>query len=967
MVEAESEEKIWQAYNKQAKTIAEKNIASGDKLKKVYLNFLASTHNNIGVGATYSGDNNKALQNFKESLSISKQIGDKHLETEALNNIGYVYDIQGNIPLALEYFHESLKLYEMLKNDFGTSNTLNNIATIYAKQGERDKALEYHNKSLRKREHINDKAGIAQSLNNIGAIYDADGGTRSLEFYQKSFAIYKAIGDQLGIANASNNIGSIYHRQGNNSLALSYFEMSLKIHNELQNKSGAAFTLNNIASLFLKNKNYDEALPYASKSMQVAKEVGYPERIKSSADILKRIFIHQKKYKEAFEMYELEIKMRDSINNQETQKAAVKKELQYAYEKKELEIKAKQDKKDAVAKEALKQKEKERNYFIAGFALVILLVLFILRGYWQKQKAHKIIITQKHLVDEKQKEILDSIHYARRIQLALLPSEKYIDKTLKQLNKKVLSCFLLLVSFVSFSQNTDSLKLALKNATHDTTRCNILNLIVETESDDAIWPKYNEQLKKLAEKNITTNSEFKNIYLKYLSISINNIGVLYQSEGNLSKGLESMLACLKIQEEIGFKAGIAASLNRIGIIYDYQGNLSKSLESYERSLKIVEETGDKSAIAHSLNNIGYTYIRQGNIKGLDYLHKSLKLYEEMNDKQGLSSSLNNIGYIYEEQGDFDNALKYYKKSLVVSEELKEKKSIARALNNIGGVYSRQQKYADALTNYRKSIKISEQIGDKSGEANALVKIGAIFQANGFDSANCSKEDAIRSRQTKALACFKKSLTIREEIDDKNGICNTLNCLAGLMLQTGKIQEAFLYGSKAMQIAKELGYPLNIQYVATNLKTIYKKQNKYKEALEMYELEMKMRDSINNQETQKAAIKKQMQYTFEKKELETKAQQDKKDAIAKEALKQKEKERNYFISGFSIVLVLALFILRGYRQKQKDNAIITAQKQLVDVKQKEILDSIHYANRIQTALLPSEKYIGKSLKQLNKKV
>jgi hypothetical protein len=37
------------------------------------------------------------------------------------------------------------------------------------------------------------------------------------------------------------------------------------------------------------------------------------------------------------------------------------------------------------------------------------------------------------MVDEKQKEILDSIHYAKRIQTALLPNEKYIDKTLTQL------------------------------------------------------------------------------------------------------------------------------------------------------------------------------------------------------------------------------------------------------------------------------------------------------------------------------------------------------------------------------------------------------------------------------------------------------------------------------------------------------------------------------------------------------
>lgn len=40
------------------------------------------------------------------------------------------------------------------------------------------------------------------------------------------------------------------------------------------------------------------------------------------------------------------------------------------------------------------------------------------------------------LIEEKQKEILDSIHYAKRIQNALITSEKYIERSIKSLHKK---------------------------------------------------------------------------------------------------------------------------------------------------------------------------------------------------------------------------------------------------------------------------------------------------------------------------------------------------------------------------------------------------------------------------------------------------------------------------------------------------------------------------------------------------
>ena len=71
------------------------------------------------------------------------------------------------------------------------------------------------------------------------------------------------------------------------------------------------------------------------------------------------------------------------------------------------------------------------------------ITFFIFRSYQQKKKANELITKQrdevelqKQLIEEKQKEILDSIHYAKRIQLSLLPTEKYIDKIFKKNNFK---------------------------------------------------------------------------------------------------------------------------------------------------------------------------------------------------------------------------------------------------------------------------------------------------------------------------------------------------------------------------------------------------------------------------------------------------------------------------------------------------------------------------------------------------
>ncbi|MDD1463659.1 hypothetical protein MEO39_27175, partial [Dolichospermum sp. ST_sed2] len=95
-----------------------------------------------------------------------------------------------------------------------------------------------------------------------------------------------------------------------------------------------------------------------------------------------------------------------------------------------------------------------------------------------------------------------------------------MKQTLKFL---LLSITIVLFQINLFGQNKtiDSLKLALKNAKHDTTRCNILNAMVEAEGDHNIWPKYNEQLKVLVEKSIASNASPKKLYLKHLAIALN--------------------------------------------------------------------------------------------------------------------------------------------------------------------------------------------------------------------------------------------------------------------------------------------------------------------------------------------------------------------------------------------------------------------------------------------------------------
>ncbi len=68
------------------------------------------------------------------------------------------------------------------------------------------------------------------------------------------------------------------------------------------------------------------------------------------------------------------------------------------------------------------------------------------------------------------------------------------------------------------------------------------------------------------------------------------------------------------------------------------------------------------------------------------------------------------------------------------------------------------------------------------------------------------------------------------------------------------------------------------------------------------------------------------------------------------------QRNAFIIGFAMMLVLAFFIYRSFRQKKHANLLLEEKNLLIEEKNLKITDSLNYAKRIQQAILPTDEII-----------
>jgi serine phosphatase RsbU (regulator of sigma subunit) len=552
----------------------------------------------------------------------------------------------------------------------------------------------------------------------------------------------------------------------------------------------------------------------------------------------------------------------------------------------------------------------------------------------------------------------------------------------------------------------DSLLVKLRNAKSDTAKCRTLMQITESVPIE-VWPEYNDQLKVLCEQKIRENQgneKLLKVYKTFLSDAINNIGFLKENDGDMKKALEYYQLSFDVSKEINDARRMASSLYTIGGVYQVQRDTKTALEYYNKSIKLLEGSNDKKTLSQVYGNMGDIFRQEGDAeKSLAYFTKSMKLQQEIGEKQGLGYTLNNIGGYYLDHGQLSIALEYFSKSLKIREQLGDREGIAGSLNVLGVVYRKQGEIEKSLECYVRCLKLREEIGDKRGIANVLHNVSGIYLLKG-DSAKAKEcldrcvEMSVKSGDkktlakalnalaglylgqgdsSKALEYFNQSLKLREEIADKNGMAFSLSNIGKIYFSKKQNSKAIEYGNKSLKIAQEIGYPENIRDAANLLAMAYKASGNNGQALANYELYIRMRDSLNNEDTRKAAIKTQIKYDFDKKAAADSVAHAKETEINKAQLEKQQAElkvkRNQqygLFGGLALVLLFSIFMYNRFKVTQKQKTIIEEQKAIVErqkfaveeqkhiieEKHREITDSINYAERIQRSFLASKEML-----------
>ena len=484
-----------------------------------------------------------------------------------------------------------------------------------------------------------------------------------------------------------------------------------------------------------------------------------------------------------------------------------------------------------------------------------------------------------------------------------------LTKFIKQIS---FICYFFCLSLSAQDETIDSLKLEIKTAKHDTTLCLALSdlgeYIFNQTPDSAIilW----EKVVKISTENLktTTDKNTRSTFTFLLARAYQNYGYYHQTHTGPDEGLKYFKKSLAVNTERGDKVNMANCFVDIGQIYFRKGDVLQALEQYHKALKIFEKINSLNDMAFCLGNMGNLYAAQNDLENaLSYLNRSAKLYEKDKSKNGLAFALTGISSIYSEKGD---------------PECKDKPDVCN-------IKSKEK----ALKGYLRVLDLWTSENNQSGIASVSLYIASLYRS--------------QNNLEKAFEYANRALILNESLKAKPGISASANILASIMFDKGNVKSAEQYANKSMKVAKELGYPKILMSVSGTLKKIYEKQNNYKGALEMYELSVKMRDSLNNETTRKTSIKKQFELEYE--------MQAEKDSILnaskieKEQLKHEQaitQQRLYTLGGilgFALMLVVAVVSFRAYKSKQKTNIIITQQNVKIEMANKD-LERQHLLNQ-----------------------
>jgi serine phosphatase RsbU (regulator of sigma subunit) len=340
--------------------------------------------NEMTQGTTHSNSIYATLTN--DLVEMAERLKpDKEWYHMGLNLLSFFYWFRGEYEKGFNTIFEAIRESDELSSLNRAWNQFA-LAVFYFDTKDFENSKMYYEKSRRFFTDAKHDYGIARASTGLGSIaIIQDRKDEALQLLESSTVIFRDLGHYSGLSRALNDMGTLEKAKGNYEKAIKLFHETAVLREEINHTQGLATTCTELGETYLLMKEYEQALEQFSKGLRLSIDV---------RSLQKQMRLHQLlylTYKEfgnteaALSSFEKFFEIKSKLLSDEANNNIKRLQTKFEKEKSEKEAELERMKNEALT------------------------------------KANAII-------EQKNKDITDSINYAKRIQLGILPSEETLQK-----------------------------------------------------------------------------------------------------------------------------------------------------------------------------------------------------------------------------------------------------------------------------------------------------------------------------------------------------------------------------------------------------------------------------------------------------------------------------------------------------------------------------------------------------------
>jgi tetratricopeptide (TPR) repeat protein len=274
--------------------------------------------------------------------------------------------------------------------------------------------------------------------------------------------------------------------------------------------------------------------------------------------------------------------------------------------------------------------------------------------------------------------------------------------------------------------------------------------------------------------------------------TLNVIGNHYKDLGNLDKSLEYYQEALAINRQTNKNGendnSIVTNLINIGVIYQSRGDIRNSIRSFNDALAIKEKKGTAIEVAVMHNYLASIYLTQENFaEAENHTKKAISLLSGTDNQRMLATNYKRLSEIYGKQGEYDRALVSYQSYSMLKDSLLYREQLALEKERLKGYEIETTEKEAKLNLIDKEMQALELRNQKEVAEREKQQIALLLKEKELQNVSLQKEQSEQARAVQRLQ-LQQSKIEEEKQAQEIQLLQQKRDLQNIEIQRNELQE-----------------------------------------------------------------------------------------------------------------------------------------------------------------------------------